>query len=119
MNEEKYIKSFNGEKIFCLEYDKETLKDMVLDLQQRVEQLEKKSEILEENNQLLIHQKQQMYDDLDKISDEKEQLENIIKDLLKDIEIISECEDIHIIKMQLRSCLYNKIKELNIRSEES
>ena len=40
MNEEKYMKSFNGEKIFCLEYDKETLKDMVLDLQQKLEQLE-------------------------------------------------------------------------------
>ena len=26
---EKYMKDFNGEKIFSLEYDKETLKDMV------------------------------------------------------------------------------------------
>ena len=36
---EKYLKDFNGEKIFSLEYDKETLKDMVLDKQEEIERL--------------------------------------------------------------------------------
>ena len=43
---------------------------------------------------------------------EIDKLNNIIKDLIKDIEIIVECEDIDIIKMQLRTCLYIKLKEL-------
>ena len=36
---EKYMKDFNGEKIFCLEYDKETLRDMVIDKQEEIEKL--------------------------------------------------------------------------------
>ena len=36
---DKYMKDFNGEKIFCLEYDKETLKDMVIDKQEEIERL--------------------------------------------------------------------------------
>ena len=32
-----YYKILNGEKVFCLELDKETLKNMVLDLQQRID----------------------------------------------------------------------------------
>lgn len=35
----KYMKDFNGEKIFSLEYDKETLKDMVLEKQEEIERL--------------------------------------------------------------------------------
>lgn len=37
---EKYMKDFNGEKIFCLEYDKETLRDMVIYRQEEIEKLE-------------------------------------------------------------------------------
>ena len=46
---------------------------------------------------------------------EIDRLNNIIKDLLKDIEVIVECEDINIIKMQLINCLYklNELKENN------
>lgn len=69
------------------------------------EQLQKiimKSEMEYEQMKDTIHEQQQ----------EIERLNNIIKDLIKDIEIISECEDIDIIKMQLRTCLYNKLKEL-------
>lgn len=33
------MKDFNGEKIFCLEYDKETLKDMVIEKQEEIERL--------------------------------------------------------------------------------
>lgn len=36
---DRYMKDFNGEKIFCLEYDKETLKDMVIDKQEEIERL--------------------------------------------------------------------------------
>ena len=45
--------------------------------------------------------------------EEIDRLNNIIKDLLKDIEVIVECEDINIIKMQLINCLYklNELKE--------
>ena len=39
---EKYMKDFNGEKIFSLEYDKETLRDMVLDKQEEIEKLNKR-----------------------------------------------------------------------------
>lgn len=44
--EEKFMKNFNGEKIFCLEYDKETLKDMVFDLQDRINKAIRHLEIL-------------------------------------------------------------------------
>lgn len=55
-----YKKDFNGDKIFCLEYDKETLRDMVLDNQQEIERLNniikkgtiiKVREILDKENQ--------------------------------------------------------------------
>ena len=39
MSKEKFMKNYNGEKIFSLEYDKETLKDMVLELQEEKEQI--------------------------------------------------------------------------------
>ena len=37
MKKERFMKDFNGEKVFCLEYDKETLTDMVLELQARID----------------------------------------------------------------------------------
>ena len=36
---QKYKKDFNGEKIFCLEYDKETLRDIVLEQQEEIKEL--------------------------------------------------------------------------------
>ena len=49
-------KDFNGEKIFCLEYDKETLRDMVLEKQEEIKELKSNSipkdkirELLENN----------------------------------------------------------------------
>ena len=39
MGKEKFMKDFNGEKIYSLEYDKETLRDMVLELQEEKEQI--------------------------------------------------------------------------------
>ncbi len=39
MGKEKFMKDFNGEKIYSLEYDKETLRDMVLELQEQKEQI--------------------------------------------------------------------------------
>lgn len=36
---DRFMKDFNGEKIFSLEYDKETLRDMVLDKQEEIERL--------------------------------------------------------------------------------
>ena len=35
----RFMKDFNGEKIFCLEYDKETLKDIVIEKQEEIERL--------------------------------------------------------------------------------
>ena len=64
---------------------------------------------LEELHDFVIEQDMKHQEEKDK---EIDRLNNIIKDLIKDIEIISECEDINIIKMQLRTCLYNKLKEL-------
>lgn len=40
---QKYKKDFNGEKIFCLEYDKETLRDMVLEKQEEIKELKSNS----------------------------------------------------------------------------
>lgn len=37
MNKQRFHKNFNGEQIFCLENDKETFKDMVLELQERID----------------------------------------------------------------------------------
>ena len=39
MSKDLYMKNFNGDKIFSLEYDKETLRDMVLDNQEEIERL--------------------------------------------------------------------------------
>ena len=36
---EKYMKDFNGEEIFCLEYDKAKLVDMVTELQEKYNSL--------------------------------------------------------------------------------
>ena len=33
---ERYMKDYNGEKIYCLEYDKETLRDMICELQEEL-----------------------------------------------------------------------------------
>ena len=35
MKQHKFLKEINGEKVFCLEYDKETLKDLCLEYQER------------------------------------------------------------------------------------
>lgn len=32
----RYMKDFNGQKIFCLEYDKETLRDMIEEKQETI-----------------------------------------------------------------------------------
>ena len=37
---ERFMKDFNGDKIFSLEYDKETLKDMVLEKQEEIARLQ-------------------------------------------------------------------------------
>ena len=36
---ERFMKNFSGEKIFSLEYDKETLRDMVIAKQEEIERL--------------------------------------------------------------------------------
>ena len=36
---ERFMKDFNGSKVFSLEYDKETLRDMVLEKQEEIERL--------------------------------------------------------------------------------
>lgn len=46
MNKERFMKDFNSEKIFSLEYDKETLRDMVLEKQEEIEKLNNKVEEL-------------------------------------------------------------------------
>lgn len=50
MNREKelFMKDFNGEKVFCLGNDKETLKDMVFYLQEKLEEKDKEIESLKE-----------------------------------------------------------------------
>lgn len=45
MNKDRFMKDFNGEKIFSLEYDKETLRDMIIEKQEEIERLK---EIIED-----------------------------------------------------------------------
>ena len=50
---ELFMKEINGDKVYCLEYDKETLKDMVIEKQEEIERLnniinESAEEILKE-----------------------------------------------------------------------
>lgn len=45
--ENLYMKSFNGDKIFSLEYDKETLRDMIIDKQEEIESLQHELKIKE------------------------------------------------------------------------
>ena len=66
------MKTFNGEKIFSLEYDKETLRDMVLDLQKENCNLHNSNELLEN----AIHT----------LQDKNERLNNIINELEKWLE---------------------------------
>lgn len=42
-----YMKDFNGEKVFCLEDDKETYRDMIFELQERIN---KAIEYIEKNS---------------------------------------------------------------------
>lgn len=64
MNKERFMKDFNGEKIFSLEYDKETLKDMVIEKQEEIKDLKKQIELLvkddESSQQTIINQKQEI-----------------------------------------------------------
>ena len=39
MKDELFIKEINGNKVYCLEYDKETLKDMVIEKQEENKEL--------------------------------------------------------------------------------
>lgn len=39
MKDELFIKEINGNKVYCLEYDKETLKDIVIEKQEENEEL--------------------------------------------------------------------------------
>ena len=50
MKRELFMKEINGDKIYCLEYDKETLKDMVIYLQERID---KAIEYIKDNPKLL------------------------------------------------------------------
>lgn len=81
----KYMKSFNGEKIFSLEYDKETLRDMIIDLQKEIERLKEdyaKEKYLVDK---LTRQLTDEYKNTEYQCEEKERLNNIIKEADKKI----------------------------------
>ena len=59
---EKYMKDFNGEEIFCLEYDKATLVDMVTDLQELNYKLKNLYETDAENWKEQMYELQQRID---------------------------------------------------------
>lgn len=84
---EKYIKNFNGQKVFSLEYDKETLKDMVLEQQEEIERLQNKVEDLQAD----YGNKAQVERDLLEI--ENKRLQNIIKEVREWIRIVQTNED--------------------------
>lgn len=77
---ERYMKDFNGEKVFCLEYDKETLRSMVEEKQENIIVLRNYVTVLRrklslnrealKRNQILI----------DKLMDENKKLKNKLKE---------------------------------------
>lgn len=74
MGKEKFMKDFNGEKMFSLEYDKETLKDMVLEKQEEIERLNKRIEDLN-----IINEEHRVLNGM--IRKELQQKETIIKEV--------------------------------------
>lgn len=64
MTKERFMKEVNGEKVFSLEYDKETLKDMVLQLQEENKKL--KYYLTSSDNE-----KQAYINNLERINDEQ------------------------------------------------
>lgn len=99
MNKERFMKDFNGEKIFSLEYDKETLKDMVLEKQEEIEDLKKQIELLvkddESSQQTIINQKQEI-----------DKLDNII------MKIYTKALDTSITSLDLRDYIINLGSEM-------
>ena len=81
------MKTFNGEKIFSLEYDKETLRDMVLDLQKENCNLHNSNELLEN----AIHTLQDKNERLNNIINE---LENWLEERLEKLDIVGYDDDI-------------------------
>ena len=66
MTMNKYMKNFNGEKVFSLEYDKETLRDMVIEKQEEIERLNniinELEKVLDENVELTyVHYGRRQY----------------------------------------------------------
>ena len=55
-----YMKDFGGEKVFCLENDKETFRDMVFDLQERID---KAIEYIEQEKTRLAKEVSNIYED--------------------------------------------------------
>lgn len=92
---QRYKKDFNGDKIFCLEYDKETLRDMVLEQQEEIEELRNKVfkrekeiiELEEYANKNFIRK-----DDVKAKYIVKDKIKEIIKEELPDDEICEACE---------------------------
>ena len=78
MKKELFIKDFNGEKVFSLEYDKETLKDMVIEKQQEIERLNNIIKIME-NYLELIYDLGYDYDGLTEVGD----LQDLINELCR------------------------------------
>lgn len=61
---ERFIKNFNGNKIFSLEYDKETLRDMVIEKQEEIERLcNALNEVIERNSKAIEYIEENCIDD--------------------------------------------------------
>ncbi len=96
MTKERFMKEFNGVKIFALEYDKETLKDMVIEKQEEIEDLKKQIELLvkddEISQQTIINQRQEI-----------EKLDNII------MKIYTKALDTSITSIDLRDYIISSL----------
>ena len=68
-----YMKDFGGEKVFCLENDKETYRDMIFDLQERID---KAIEYIEQNK---YRETNEYNEDNEQIVVEVKHLLNILK----------------------------------------
>ena len=81
---ESFIKEINGDKVYCLEYDKETLKDMVIEKQEEIKELK---DIIKEVRELVIQMKEDSHPYYDECL-----VDNSIRDILEIINKVDKDE---------------------------
>ena len=79
-----FMKEINGDKVYCLEYDKETLRDMIIEKQEEIERL---NNIIKEVRELVIQMKEDHCGYYDECL-----VDNSIRDILEIIDKVDKDE---------------------------